>query len=242
MSDRKLKFDFNWKITLCVILLLPVLIRLSVWQVERAEEKIALKSQWQSNQAALPVVFDSSNQYENYRRVEVEGVFLVEHFWLQENQISNGQLGYNVIMPLEVESGGVIAVNRGWVAGSPLRDFVPEVPVPEGKVRVTGALVTPSDSKLIREAEVSAKAWPHKVLEIDIKVMRHQSKLDLFPKLLQIDADNASALTVQWRPINVSPAKHYGYSFQWGALAFALVILYIFASTNLGQLLFPKND
>ncbi|MFL0811260.1 MAG: SURF1 family protein [Agarilytica sp.] len=241
MNERKLEFDFNWKLSLCVVLFLPVLLRLCVWQLERAEEKIALKAQWVSSQAAVPLEFDFYQSYENYQRVSMTGRYLVENYWLQENQISNGQLGYNVVMPFELVSGEVVAINRGWVAGTPMRDFVPEVPVPLGDVRVTGALITPSDSKLIREAEVSAKSWPHKVLEIDLKVMRHQSKLALYEKLLQIDADSGSALTVMWQPINVSPAKHYGYSLQWGLLGVALAVLYVFASTNLGQILFPKK-
>ncbi len=236
MSERnKLVFDFNWKLTLCVIFVFPFLVKLSLWQIDRAEEKIALEAQWQAQQSAQPVVFSFPEDYADYQRVILSGVFADEKYWLRESQFYNGQLGFNVIMPFQLSSGDVIAVDRGWVLGSPLRDFLPEISTPKSEVRISGVLVKPSNSKLIREAEVSAKSWPHKILEVDIAVMSNQAKLKLYGKLLRIDPDSPSAFTVQWQPINMSPAKHYGYSVQWGLLALALIVLYFFASTNVAE-------
>ncbi|MFL0800302.1 MAG: SURF1 family protein [Agarilytica sp.] len=236
MSERnKLVFDFNWKLTLCVVFVFPFLVKLSLWQIDRAEEKTALQAQWQSQQAAEPVDFVFAIDYPDYQRVTLSGEFVDEKYWLRESQFYNGKLGFNVVMPFRLSTGDVVAVDRGWVLGSPLRDFLPEVSTPKGEVRISGVLVKPSDSKLIREAEVSAKSWPHKILEVDIAVMSNQAKLKLYGKLLRIDPDSPSAFTVQWKPINMSPAKHYGYSVQWGLLALALIILYFFASTNIAE-------
>ncbi len=242
MSEKfQLKLDFNWKLTLCVVLLLPVLIKLSLWQLSRAEEKQYLAEQWKAQQAQAPVAYESGQDYSPYQRVEIVGKYLPEKYWLQENQSINGKLGYHVVMPFEMESGAKLVVNRGWVAGSPHREFVPEIDTPEGEVLIRGTLVYPSDSKLIREAETSAKTWPHKILEIDIDVMENQAGLKFAPQVLNIDVDSASAFVVQWRPINMSPAKHYGYAVQWGLMAFVLVILFVFASSNLGER-FKKRD
>lgn len=241
MSERPaLTFDFNWKLTLCVVFLFPILVMLSIWQVDRAEGKIQLKADWQRQQAQAPVAFERTQSYREYQRVVLEGEFVTDYIWLRENQFYNGQLGYNVIMPLKISNDVYVAIDRGWVLGSPMRDFVPEFSTPSGVQRVTGALMTPSDSKLIREAETKAKSWPHKILEIDLGVMSMQSDLDLENKVLTIDADSPSALTVHWRPINVSPAKHYGYAVQWGLLALALIILYLVASTNISEYLRAK--
>ncbi len=235
-EKKKLVFDFNWKLTLCVVLIFPVLVKLSLWQLDRAVEKEALQASWQARQAQPPVELSFAEVYDDYQRVFVKGVFLPDKYWLKENQMNNGQLGYNVVMPFELPDKSVVVVDRGWVAGSPYRDFVPEVPMPQGSIRVTGVITQPSDSKLIREAETRAKSWPHKVLEVDINVMSKQSELSLYPRLLRLDVDSPGALTVIWRPTNMSAAKHYGYSMQWGLLALALIILYLFASTNLSQL------
>ena len=238
MSQR-FTFDFNWKLSLAVLIFLPILVKLSYWQLERAEEKDALARNWQLQQSAPPIEFDSidKNSATSFQRVSIEGQFLGDQFWLKENQIHNGNIGYNVIMPFRALDGDIIPVDRGWVKGSPLRDFVPEVPTPKAQLRISGTLVVPTDSKLIREAETSVKAWPHKILEVDIPVMRNQSNLDLYGRLLKIDVDSMGALDVYWQPINMSPAMHYGYALQWGLMAVVLVILYVFASTNLMELL-----
>ncbi len=241
MSERPtLAFDFNWKLTLCVVLIFPVLVKLSLWQMDRAEEKIQLKTDWQHQQAQAPLLFEPEQRYPEYQRVLLKGEFVSDYLWLKENQFYNGQLGYSVIMLMRTDDGAHVAVDRGWVQGSPLRDFTPEFSTPAGAQRVTGALVTPSDSKLIQEAKIEVKAWPHKILETDLDLMRFQSGLALQDKVLKIDADSPAALTVQWRPINVSPAKHYGYAVQWGLLALVLIILYFVASTNISQYLRAK--
>ena len=99
----------------------------------------------------------------SYRRYRMTGQFLPEQYWLQENQVYQGDLGYQVIMLFQLtneENQQILAVDRGWVQGSPLRDFVPEVSTPEGEITISGTLVIPSDSKLVREAETSVKGWP----------------------------------------------------------------------------------
>lgn len=207
----------------------------------RAEEKQQLAEQWKVQQAQPPLSYESGVEYSPYQRVEMKGKYLTEKYWLQENQSLNGKLGYHVVMPFETQTGAQLVINRGWVPGSPHREYVPEISTPEGEVTIRGTLIQPSDSKLIREAEVSAKTWPHKILEIDIDVMEKQAGLTLASKVLNIDVDSASALVVQWRPINMSPAKHYGYATQWALMAVVLVILFVFASSNVGEL-FKKRD
>lgn len=231
------KFEFNWKLTLFTVVLLPLLVSLGLWQMQRAEEKRVLKDKWTQEQSLPPISF-SPNQQSDFRRVILHGEFLPEKYWLKENQMLNGQLGYHVIMPFKLSDfEHIVAVDRGWIEGSPLREFVPDVKTPSGEIVVTGALVVPSDSKLIREADVRAKTWPHKILEEDLPVLSKQLGRTLYPQLLRIDPDSQGALTVYWRPINMSPAKHLGYAVQWFGMALALIILYICASTNIVQLL-----
>ncbi len=241
MSKVRLQYEFNWKLTLFSILLFPILVSLGTWQLQRADEKEALLADWEEQQSLPPVPFNSEAK-KQLRRVTVRGEYLPEKYWLKENQMLNGSLGYHVIMPFRVEeTETVLAVDRGWVEGSPLRDFVPKIDTPEGIVEISGTLITPSDSKLIREADVRAKTWPHKILEEDLPVLGNQINQKLYPELLRIDPESRGALTVYWRPINISSAKHTGYAVQWYAMAIALFILYVFASTNLAAVL-KKSD
>ena len=244
--DRlKFRFDFNWKLTVFVIFLFPVLLRLGFWQLDRASEKRDLESRWLEQQAQ-PVLdvfkLNEKSDKEAFRRVRVTGRFLLEKYWLQENQVNNGSLGYQVVMLFKTQSNQYLAVDRGWVSGSPLRDFIPEINTPEKEISLSGMLVIPSDSKLIRESEISVKRWPHKILEIDLDVMASQYGKRIFHKLLRLDADSQGALVVNWKPINMAPEKHLGYAFQWFALSFALVVLYVFASSNVAEYFRKRNN
>ena len=241
MATTKFEFDFNWKLTLSVFFVFPLLIRLSYWQVERAEEKKALSEEWKMQQEASAERFFPENEYTDYQRVTLRGQFLTEKYWLKENQIFQGQIGYRVIMPFQLEDGLLVVVDRGWVKGAPRRDYVPQIQTPPGNVALSGTLMLPSDSSLIQETEDRVNTWPHKILEVDLAAMTGQSGMSFYQKILRIDADDPAALVVYWRPINSSPAKHYGYAVQWGLMAIALVILYVFASSNLSEWLKSRS-
>ena len=73
--------------------------------------------------------------------------------------------------------------------------------------------------------------WPKRVLQIDWEVVRRDlnpanSGQMLVTKILRIDSGNPIALVTDWSPVNINPAKHKGYAFQWFSMAIALLILY----------------
>lgn len=234
-------FKLNWKITLFTLLLLPLLVSLGFWQLQRAQEKQTIQEEYQQQQALPPVDFDGAVASEgNYRRVRMTGEFLENRYWLLENKIQNGRLGYHVIMPFEIGGdgqAGQIVVNRGWVEAKAYREELPEFSTPQAKVTLSGMLVTPSSSPFIDESQSQLSEWPHRLLELDLNVMQEQLDKELFPKVLQLDADSPGALAVNWQPINMTPEKHRAYAVQWFALAAALVILFLFASSNIAQVL-----
>ena len=237
--DQKLHFYFNWKLSLATLVFFPLLVYLGFWQLERAEEKRQIQSRWQQQQSLPPLqvtFFDHAMLEENeFRKVSVVGKFQTEKFWLLEGQVQNGELGYRVIMPFVLESDQIIAVDRGWIQGSPHRDYVPTVETPEGTITVLGSLTVPSDSKLVREAEVSVKAWPHKILEMDIEVMANQIEARLVLRILRLEPESQAAFVTNWRPFNSSVEKHIGYALQWFLLAMTLIILFVVTSSNISN-------
>lgn len=234
-------FKLNWKITLFTLLLLPLLVSLGFWQLHRAQEKQTIQEEYQLQQALPPVEFDGATVSDgNYRRVRMAGEFVVDRYWLLENKIQNGRLGYHVIMPFEIggdRQHSLIVVNRGWVEAKAYREELPEFSTPQSKVTLSGMLVMPSSSPFIDESQSQFSEWPHRLLELDLNVMQEQLDQTLFPKVLQLDADSPGALAVNWQPINMTPEKHRAYAVQWFALAAALVILFLFANSNIAQIL-----
>ncbi len=239
LNDKpKFAFKLNWKITLFTLLLLPLLVSLGFWQLHRAEEKQTIQEEYRQQQALPPVDFsDVKTAQANYRRVRMTGKFLDGKYWLLENKIQDGRLGYHVIMLFQTEGDARVAVNRGWIAAKAYRDELPEFSTPEGDLVLSGMLVTPADSPFIDESQNRVSEWPHRLLELDMNVMQRQMGEPLFPQALQIDADSPGALAVNWQPINMTPEKHRAYAVQWFAMAVALVILFLYTNSNIAQVL-----
>jgi surfeit locus 1 family protein len=249
----KFRVTLNWKLVLFALVFLPVLISLGVWQLQRAEEKRNIQESWQSQQALPPVQFANMQNHEaaEFRRVRVQGTFDAEHYWLVENQVLDGKLGYEVLMPLVVKGSttdkpAVLIVNRGWVPADPYRKELPEISTPENSVEITGSLITPGVNRLITNQAQQVDDWPVRVLQADLDLFGDHLRsagyaAEPYARLLRIDADSVGALTVSWQPMNMSPAKHVGYAVQWFSMALALLILSIVANTNLSEILARKK-
>lgn len=236
-SKQTFQFEFNWKITVFVVCMLPVLIRLGFWQLSRAEEKETLLEVW-AEQQALPAIewrlgIDEQNKY---RRVLATGEFDVSRYWLMEGRHLNGILGFDLVMPFRIHGGdNYILVNRGWLPAGQYRELLPEFRTPSGIQSISGRWSIPSDLTLVEEVADLTQTWPKKILEVDTELMSKQLNTNLENRILLIDEDNAAALTVDWITVNISPAKHYGYAVQWFAMAVALCILWLFANSNISS-------
>ena len=237
------KLNLNWKVCLFSVLLMPVLLRLGFWQLERAEQKRTIQ-QMLVQQQALPSQSVAKLHQEVeagtpvlYRRVHARGGFDAERYWLIENRVFQGQTGYHVVVPFTTSEGQVLLVNRGWVAGNAYREDLPNLIQPAAELSIKGVLTQPSSNVLLQGEDTKGIAWPRVSLQADIEAYSEALDVELFSYMLQLNADDPSALTVDWRPANVSETKHLGYAYQWFAMSLALLILTVFANSNLGELL-----
>jgi cytochrome oxidase assembly protein ShyY1 len=55
----------------------------------------------------------------------------------------------------------------------------------------------------------------------------------LFPWELRLAPDQPGGFRRDWPVVNVSPEKHRGYALQWFTMAAALLLLFVFRSSNL---------
>lgn len=249
----KFQLRLNWKLVLFSLLMLPVLISLGFWQLQRAEEKRNIQESWEKQQALPPVPLEELGDTSNslYRRVSLTGHFVPQRYWLLENRVLNGQVGYEILMPFRLtagadNSGPLIVVNRGWVPAGDYRTDVPQVTTPSGEVRISGSLITPGHNRLIQDPPADVASWPARVLQADLEVLAAQLKAagvsqPFYQHVLQIEPASPGAFTTNWQPINTSPSKHTGYAVQWFTMAFALVVLTLFANSNLSDIVFKKR-
>ena len=244
--DSSLTLSINWKLTLLGLVLLPLLVSLGFWQLQRAEQKRLLLEEIASQRALPPVSIETilrSSGRVSHRRVEAVGEFSTRQYFLLDNRVQEGRVGYEVVVPLRLKDEHWLLVNLGWVAAPPLRTQLPGVDLESGPVEVDGVLVEPSLNRLISDAESPLESgWPRRVQQLKIDGLSHQLGHSLLPWVLRISADNRHAKQVEWREINMYPAKHQAYAVQWFAMALALVIALVFANTNLASVLRAKKS
>lgn len=243
----QLRIGINWRVCVFALFFFPLLVYLGFWQLQRADEKRTIQQLVEQQQVLPPqsieklLVDIEEGQTVLYRRVQAKGFFDQEHYWLIENRTHRGRNGFHVVVPLYLPSGQTVLINRGWVAGTGYREQLPEVLTPRTAVVVKGRLIKPSVNQLLLDETKSKGAWPRVILQIDMDIMSTELGKALVPLIMQIDAENVNALQVNWVVLNTPVSKHLGYAYQWFAMALALLVLTVFANTNLGLLLKGKG-
>ncbi|MBI1964863.1 MAG: SURF1 family protein [Betaproteobacteria bacterium] len=205
---------------------------LANWQLGRAHEKEGLAARLELLARDAPVSLTAAEaraEDVEWRRVTARGRFEPRYAVYLDNRMRRGVAGYHVVMPLEVgkmRGGGslYVLVNRGWIAGSPERASLPRVKTPEGAVEVTGLAVTPSRRFLELSTQVKeGSVWQNLTLER----YREAFPIALQPVVIQQESPLDDGLAREWDPPNLGVDRHYGYAFQWFALAATILVFYL---------------
>lgn len=240
-----LRLDLEWRITALTAVLLPLLIGLGFWQLERAGEKAALAAAFDARSRAAPVPVDQAlwrkpPEELAYLPVFASGRFVPGRHLLLDNRIREGRFGYEVVSLLELDNGsGKVLVNRGWLQGDASRLQLPVIPETTGRVEVQGHLyVAPGKPYLLAEQQLDGP-WPRRLQALEMEklapALTSELGASVAPYPVRIDAGQPGALDVAWQVVNVSPAKHRGYAVQWFTMAAVLLIFFFLRSSNLWQ-------
>lgn len=216
------------------LLALLLTARLGVWQLARAAEKEALQAllEQRGREATLPAEAladtEAAAADQRYRRVTLRGRWIAGRTVFLDNRPMGGRTGFIVVTPLLPEGGGAaLLVQRGWVPRDAAeRTRLPALPLPEGVVEVAGLIAPPPT----RWVQLGAEAAGPIRQNLDLERFSRETGLRLRPlSLLQLDAPGSApdGLLRQWPKPAVDVHKHYGYAFQWFALAGLITILYV---------------
>ena len=236
----KLRVELDWRTTLATALLLPTLLSLGFWQLDRAEEKAALIDRLEARRA-LPAITPQSalrllEDERADRRVVMDAQFTPNRFVLLDNRVRGGKFGYEVVAFAEVDQLAV-ALNLGWVRGDPSRQTLPTIVLPSGMQTVSGRLYQPSsDAFVLGENQLPAQL-PGVVQQLTLSAwqdeLHRRLEQPVFPLEIRVGEFESVAFDATWAIVNQTPAKHQGYAVQWFTMAAALSLAFIFRSTNL---------
>ncbi|MGI9288471.1 MAG: SURF1 family protein [Pseudomonadales bacterium] len=237
------QFTPDWKSSVLVLLLLPLLVGLGFWQLQREQEKLQILARFQARLAETPAAIESLAAQDDlgWRRVKLSGRFDTERIYLLDNQIRQGRVGFDVLQPFAVSGGHMLVwINRGWMAGNRLRSELPVVHTPTGQMEVNGYIYIPSGKAFSLEdvGSAASQVWPRVIQNVSVAEFAAGANAEqVFAHVVRLSDNSPAALRADWPTISVQPAKHRGYAVQWFAMAAALLLFYVLHSSNLSQML-----
>ena len=209
-------------------------LRLGFWQLDRAAQKVAMQTRIEARRT-LPVLRNADlattpqaaeQQFE--RRAQLQGRWLAGQTIFLDNRQMNGKPGFYVVTPLQLEQrADSVLVQRSWVARNFAdRTALPALPTPTGSVTITGS-IAPPPARLYEFA--TAASGPIRQ-NLDPDAYARELGIPLLPlSLLQADGADpgVDGLRRDWPLPALDLQKHYGYAFQWFALAALMTGLYV---------------
>lgn len=194
---------------------------LGFWQLRRAAEKIALQTAI-ATQATKPALSgDQLRQAPDalslvHQRVHLKGTWVRSATVFLDNRQMDAKVGFFVVTPLQLEGGGVVLVQRGWAQRNfEKRAELPAVQTPSGPIELDGR-IAPPPSKLF--APGTDAAGPIRQ-NLDLSQFRAETRLPLMDVTVLQSGEPSEGLRRAWPAVNLGVEKHYGYAFQWFAMA-----------------------
>lgn len=229
-DQASLSFKFDSKLILLFVIFFPLLISLGLWQLDRADEKRQLQQNFLVAKQKPATQWDAHN-LENYRLVSETGYFDQKRYWLLDNRVNNGKVGFDVIMSF-VSRDKILFVNRGWVQGDISRQSLPVFDTPKGTINIIGRVYLPLDQKKLSRSD----QWPKIIGSMELDAMSLDVSVANPGGVVRLQGDSQGALITGWPEVNVSVEKHQGYALQWFAMALALLVLLLNSSSNVFSL------
>lgn len=229
---RNYTFKPGWVASISTSLLIPLFLSLGVWQLRRADEKIALMELRLVHEQDPPMRLTGAQEDPEllrYRRVQVEGDYDPAHQFLLDNQMQESRVGFHVLTPLRIRDAGVaVLVNRGWVPQGQNRADLPNLELSDAVAQVSGRVEKfPSVGFRLEGAEIPAPGWPSLVQVADAEQLSRRLGYRVLPYQVLLDSDQRDGYVRDWHPASLDPGKNRGYALQWFSFAALVAALYV---------------
>lgn len=241
--------------TLLAVVLIPVLISLGLWQLDRAEEKRIIDNG--VNEAIKkPALKFNEAEFSNlesniYRSATITGQYDTKQQFLLDNRTYNGLPGYHVFSPFLFENKSsnnvknyAVLINRGWIGYQGTREQIVDISLDKEIVEIAGSIKKLPRSIVLKEQsndEMSnSLLFQNKNKQLkgvsliqSIQLNRLQKTLnyELLPIMIELDKSSNDGFIREWQPYFGSIDKHNAYALQWFAMA--TILLFLFFKLNI---------
>ncbi|WP_228768363.1 SURF1 family protein [Shewanella sp. TC10] len=241
-----------WRLSTGLLLLVTVsvfciLVKLGVWQLDRAEQKTAWQATLSARQAASELSFDqllafgADERLSGYR-LSVNATPVNQQILLLDNQVFEGRVGYLAYQVFQVANAGTntnavtnditidnaeavnkdlpwLLVELGFVAANIDRRILPDItPVPLSAISLTGRVYQKQINPLSHQLHAE-DGHVMRFQNLNLAALAEKIGHPLAPVVLQPDSIPNIALPKPWTPIPLSAQKHQGYALQWFTMA-----------------------
>lgn len=232
------RFAPGWRMSLFVLIMLPILLSLGNWQLRRGAEKEALETDYLARSGALPIDAKSLASVDRdtlaFARLRLRGQYLPQQYYLIDNQVLDGTVGYWVLHRFESEDGRLWLVNRGFTKAAEQRAQLPAIATPTGPQTLV-AIVWP-DTGLVPEFGQSSAAdqrpaaagsvWPQRRQRLDARAMAAEHPRGQAVEL-RLEYGQPGVLQPAPSAFASGADRHRGYAVQWFGLAAVLMIGFV---------------
>jgi len=221
--------------TVSALLVATVACAAGIWQLNRADGKIALAASLLARQQ-MPILSANvgplSLEDASERRMIARGQYIPQAaIWLDNRPrpippagSTTSQSGFYLLMPLQLEGRDeILWVNRGWAPrNNQNRESLPPVKTPGKVVNIEG-IVFAHPGKVYALGEGQAVVDTSKPRIEQNFDLRAEGKLRAWVQspfiLREVDTGKDDGLLREWAPLTTGVDRHYAYAFQWFALA-----------------------
>ncbi|GAC17961.1 SURF1 family protein [Paraglaciecola arctica] len=221
--------------TLVTFVCVVIMFALGNWQLQRAEEKtqrlLTLDIAAKTAQINLQQVLRSNLNEMLDMPINFEGAADASRYFLLDNKIHKGRVGYQVLVPMQTKSGIVIA-NFGWVAATNSRSILPNIQINGENAPYAGVVSLPLNNAMVKETALIDGQWPKVLQQTDLKVIQQHYNQDVLPFVVLLNPQETSSYVRNWQPVVMAPEKHLAYAVQWFLLGFAALVVFVIAQRN----------
>jgi surfeit locus 1 family protein len=218
------RFRPGVRMSVAVVVLLPLTVALGIWQLHRAAEKRALEDARLASFGTLPMAEARLEGSADYTRFRLKGRFDATRQFLIDNRSRHGVPGYLVVTPFDTVGGRRVLVDRGWVAAPVSRATLPVVDAPtdEVTIEVTHWRAEPPPNSV----EAWASDWPKRVQYVDLERMA-AAVGGALPIELRLAEGQPGSLEQLVIGEEMTPTRHLAYAVQWFGMALALCAAFV---------------
>lgn len=205
-------------LALSVVVLSYLAYWLGQWQFHRLADRQERNTITERNEVATPrpasEVLSGSHgvaREDEWRLVTATGTYRPDDTVLVRYQTRDGQLGVDVVVPLETTSGAILLVDRGWFAANDQQPSPAAAPPPPpGEVTVTGWVRADATGDSTQVTDSSTRAISSRAIGASLGLTCLRGFVDLKTE----DPPAADPLQVAELP-DLGNGPHFFYGLQW---------------------------